>query len=233
MYRFLHTSSTPQKTAVRLGHRCFSSTSRDHRNHTTPGMFSRGLLHGGVEHHAAACGEKLAIVEADSGEALSFAQLDSLGNRIGKVLLDECGLVGGGNSPVGVATDMGKGQHSVGAMLGALKTGNPYLPVDLSLANRTQTMLEDAKVKVVLTDTDDVPPETAEAARKAGAELVNIESLASVRSSSSTLPGLRPSNRPEEELLAYVLYTSGSTGKVTPSFAVRKTYDEFLTPPPS
>ena len=59
----------------------------------------------------------------------TFKQLDGDSNRIACLLLERCDVVGGAETPIGVCMD---GYRSVAALLGVVKTGNAYVPLDVS-----------------------------------------------------------------------------------------------------
>ncbi|WP_149183671.1 non-ribosomal peptide synthetase [Streptomyces sp. TRM49041] len=98
-----------------------------------------------------------------------------------------------------VAVCLGRGPAAVAALLGTLKAGAHYIPVDPAApAERTRTVLADAGVRHALVD------DTAEL--PGPLELVMAGANAPVRE----VPSLAPTSTPAD--LAYVLYTSGSSG---------------------
>ncbi|WP_320068810.1 amino acid adenylation domain-containing protein [Micromonospora sp. RTGN7] len=89
----------------------------------------------------------------------------------------------------------------VTGLLGTLYAGAAYLPLDPSLpAGRLAFMLRDAGAEVVVAQ-----PETAQAARDAGAQLV--------LTAEDMVGDGRPPQRGNPSDAAYVIYTSGSTGR--------------------
>ncbi|MFE9746688.1 non-ribosomal peptide synthase/polyketide synthase [Saccharothrix saharensis] len=112
---------------------------------------------------------------------LTFAEVDARANRLAHHLLRE----GVGPEQV-VALSLPRGVDSVIGILGILKAGAVYLPVDPGLPEaRRRYLLEDSGAVLVL----DAPVDT------------------------SDLPDTRPDVTPRSDLAAYVIYTSGSTGK--------------------
>ncbi|MER5874249.1 non-ribosomal peptide synthetase, partial [Streptomyces sp. NPDC002044] len=98
-----------------------------------------------------------------------------------------------------VAVCVARGPAAVAGVLGVLKAGAHYVPVDPSApVERTRTVLADAKVRHALVD--------GSAELPVPLELVNTGTSAPVRE----VPSLAPSATPGD--LAYVLYTSGSSG---------------------
>ncbi|MBB5803972.1 amino acid adenylation domain-containing protein/non-ribosomal peptide synthase protein (TIGR01720 family) [Saccharothrix ecbatanensis] len=112
---------------------------------------------------------------------LTFAEVDARANRLAHHLLRE-----GVEPEQVVALSLPRGVESVIGILGILKAGAVYLPVDPGLPEaRRRYLLEDSRAVLVI----DAPVDT------------------------SGLPGTDPvvSTRPDHA--AYVIYTSGSTGK--------------------
>jgi amino acid adenylation domain-containing protein/non-ribosomal peptide synthase protein (TIGR01720 family) len=110
----------------------------------------------------------------------TYQELDRRANQVAHRLLAQ----GAGKGDV-IALSMERSAATVAAMLGILKAGCAYAPLDVSYpAERLKFMLEDAGARIVVTELD-VAGEREDAPR--------VESCGSD--------------------LAYVMYTSGSTGK--------------------
>ena len=91
------------------------------------------------------------------------------------------------------------------AALAILKAGCAYLPLETKLpSQRLRTMLQEASVPLVLTDSRGM-----EALPRVEAKVIALDSKAAEIARSSCEP---PSVRVESDKLAYVIYTSGSTG---------------------
>ncbi|MEU1723314.1 amino acid adenylation domain-containing protein [Nonomuraea sp. NPDC005692] len=115
--------------------------------------------------------------------SLSYAELDRRANQVAHWLL-ESGVRP--QEPVGVLLE--RRPELVVAMLGVLKAGAAYLPLDpVYPERRNQAVVADAGARIVLTGTE----------------------LAAAAEASGERPGVAV--RPEH--LAYVIYTSGSTGR--------------------
>ncbi|MEU3528232.1 amino acid adenylation domain-containing protein, partial [Streptomyces sp. NPDC038707] len=131
--------------------------------------------------------------------AWTYRELDGRADRVA------CALVRHGVGPeslVGLA--LPRTADMVAAMLGILKAGAAYLPIDPKYSSdRLTFMLEDARPVLVLTDRA-----TAPALPPAHTARLHLEDIDPHGEADLTvLPaGLRPDN------LAYVMYTSGSTG---------------------
>ncbi|MER7418287.1 amino acid adenylation domain-containing protein, partial [Micromonospora peucetia] len=149
------------------------------------------------EQQVARSGQALAVVSG--AQRLSYAELDARADRVAG-LLSRRGV--GVEQVVGVC--LPRGVDLVVAVLAVLKAGAAYLPLDPQQpADRSAYMLEDAGVRVVLTD-------AARAGQlPSGVEAVDVGDLPEPDSDSRPSP---PSPASLDNL-AYVIYTSGSTGQ--------------------
>lgn len=135
-----------------------------------------------------------AVAVRHGATTLDYAALDRWSEAIAHRLRDR-GVRHG--DPVAVC--LGRGPAAVAALLGILKSGAHYVPVDPAApAERTKTVLADAGVRHALVDDGARLPVPL--------ELVPAGSAAPVRE----VPSLTPTSSPAD--LAYVLYTSGSSG---------------------
>lgn len=128
---------------------------------------------------------------------LSYAELDRRANHLAGRLRD----VGvGPERLVGICT--ARSLDLVVAVLGVLKAGGAYLPLDPAYpADRLRFMMADAKAAVLLADATgrrSLPDETA-------APIIDVEGTHEEEGEPPAVD-VRPDN------LAYVIYTSGSTG---------------------
>ncbi|UFR00355.1 amino acid adenylation domain-containing protein [Streptomyces sp. Go40/10] len=142
------------------------------------------------------------------GEVVSYAELDRRANRVAH------GLRARGVGPedvVGIAVP--RSADAIAAMLGVLKAGAAWLPLDPALPPRRLARLAaDAAVHAVLADTGTTARRLLAAAREEGQPTAPpVLSLTDeeIRLAPETRPGVTvlPGNG------AYVLYTSGSTGR--------------------
>jgi pyochelin synthetase len=156
-----------------------------------------GLLHGPFVTQAANRPGQTAVLS--TAGTLSYRDLDRHSTRLGRWLRDQ-----GAAPNTLVAVVMEKGWEQVVAVLGVLKSGAAYLPLDASLPReRLHRILGLGEVKIVLTQ---------EAVDRRLAWPEDVRRLAV---DAETLTGiaeepLDPVQR--EDDLAYVIYTSGSTG---------------------
>ncbi len=154
-------------------------------------------LHGLFEEQAARMPDRTAVTAAD-GTALSYAELDARANRIARALRAE-GVVPGDR----VAVLLGRGPHTLPALLGVLKSGAAYVPVDPGYpAERIAFLLQDSRARAVLT-----APGSPDAEVPAGVPVLRADQLAAVGSAEPLPPAASSRD------LAYVIYTSGSTGR--------------------
>ncbi|HEV8376816.1 MAG TPA: condensation domain-containing protein, partial [Candidatus Polarisedimenticolia bacterium] len=158
---------------------------------------SEERVHERIEKMAHSIPEATALVVGD--ECLSYRQLEARATRLA------ARLRGRGVSPgaiVGILAD--RSVEAIVGILGVLKAGGAYLPLDPALPReRLALLVEDAKPALML------------APRRLGRDLhalvPEILDLETGGETESVAPGLVPS-RPGPEDPAYVIYTSGSTG---------------------
>ncbi len=124
-----------------------------------------------------------AVAVCDSRRELTYRQLDERSNQLARFLR---GTSVGSGDIVGIR--LARSADLIVAMLGVLKAGAAYLPLDPAYpADRTDYMLRDSGARTVVTDAELRAAATGPAAP------------------------LGLTVRPDQ--LAYVLYTSGSTGR--------------------
>lgn len=126
--------------------------------------------------------DRIAVI--DDYETWTYKELDEQANRIANTLIRL-------NVHIGdiVALALPKRCHLIAAMLGVMKCGATYLPMDLGYpSNRIASILEDSKAKVFLN------PD-------------NIDAF--MRNSCADNPQIAVTS----ENICYCIYTSGSTGK--------------------
>lgn len=120
-------------------------------------------------------------------EALSYAGLDELSNRLANYLIQNYKIA----QYDLVAVKLERGERLLISLLGILKTGAAYVPIDTNYPeNRIKDILNDVAAKVVIDDAflDDFYCE-------------------------EELSTIQPQIQTKGTDLAYVIYTSGSTGK--------------------
>ena len=168
-------------------------------NDTTRAFDLEGGLHELFERHAAQTPDAVAVVCEDG--QLSYGELNGRANQLAHHLRRR-GV--GAESVVGVMVE--RSLEMVVAVLGVLKAGGAYLPLDAAYPQeRLAYMLADADASILLTKSGlagRVP------AGVAGVVLLDAE-WAEISRESVENPRFQVS----PENLAYVIYTSGSTGQ--------------------
>ncbi|RGC69155.1 Tyrocidine synthase 3 [Micromonospora sp. MW-13] len=155
-------------------------------------------LHGPFEQRAAATPDAVALTFED--RSVTYAELNAAANRVAH-RLRAAGV--GPETLVGVCAQ--RSVELVAGLLGVLKAGGAYLPLDPEYpADRLSFMVTDAAAPVVLVQEQlrDVLPDT-------GATVLALddESAWADQHTADPTPTAGPGN------LAYVIYTSGSTGR--------------------
>ncbi|WP_406108780.1 amino acid adenylation domain-containing protein [Micromonospora globbae] len=155
-------------------------------------------LHAPIEERAARTPDAVAL--RFEGRSVTYAELNAAANRVAH-RLRAAGV--GPETLVGVCAE--RSVELVAGLLGVLKAGGAYLPLDPEYpADRLAFMLTDADAPVVLVQEHlrDVLPET-------GATVLVLDDDGVWAGQPETDPA--PVAGPEH--LAYVIYTSGSTGR--------------------
>ncbi|MEU4591070.1 non-ribosomal peptide synthetase/MFS transporter [Micromonospora aurantiaca (nom. illeg.)] len=167
-------------------------------NDTTADFPRAETLHGPIEERAAATPDAVAVTI--DGHSRTYAELNAQANRVAH-RLRAAGV--GPETLVGVCAE--RSVELVAGLLGVLKAGGAYLPLDPEYpADRLAFMVGDADAPVVLIQSHlrDVLPDT-------GATVLELDDATVWADRPDTDPA--PAAGPEN--LAYVIYTSGSTGR--------------------
>lgn len=158
-------------------------------------------------------------------QTLTYQELNDRANQLANHLLSH-GLVGTQGQGSATTTDcfvgicMERSLDLVVAMLGILKAGAAYVPLDPSYPpSRLQLMVRDAGMSTILAHRESIANPTEWEGRK----VVYLDAdWQTIHLSSSGNP--QPSARPQQ--IAYAVYTSGSTGKpkgvVVPQRAIHR-----------
>ncbi|NEO44780.1 MAG: AMP-binding protein, partial [Moorea sp. SIO4A3] len=145
-------------------------------------------------------GNRLAI--GVPGQELTYNALNQWANRIARAVLNK---LGAGSEPVALLFETGPSM--IAAMLGVLKAGKFYVPLDISLPeSRQRLILNDSKALLILSDRYHLDASGFEQ-KILSQDVLRIDSLE---------PGISDENlkiycHPDDK--AYILYTSGSTGR--------------------
>ena len=158
-----------------------------------------------------------AIAVIDPTQQLTYAQLNRRANQLAHTL-----QVGGIGAETLVAIYLPRSVDLIVALLGVLKVGGAYVPVDLGMpAERVRFMLADAQVSLVLTANESTLEETM------GAAYPSLD-LVGDRAKIALAPGHNPSVSLDPENLAYVIYTSGSTGSPKGTLLTHRGLSNYL-----
>jgi amino acid adenylation domain-containing protein len=161
--------------------------------------YERGLIHQLFATQAVRTPKAIALVCED--RRLTYAQLDEQSNQLAHYLRS---LGVGAETLVGVCMD--RSVEMVVALLGVLKAGGAYLPLDPSYPReRLAFMLADAQAPLLLTQAA-----LLQGLPKYGGRIVCLDLEQDLI---ARFPTDAPDSRIDSENLAYIVYTSGSTGQ--------------------
>jgi amino acid adenylation domain-containing protein len=160
------------------------------------------LAHEAISAQALRTPERTAVIDATA--AISYRELEARSNQLARYLLER-GVRRG--SLTGVAVD--RGIDLMVALLGVLKTGSAYVPLDPDYpTDRLEYMLRMSKTRVVVTDSvrkTQLPLGDAQAVCMD----TDWAAIAKFPDAPITSTEREPARR---EDVAYVIFTSGSTG---------------------
>ena len=138
-----------------------------------------------------------AVAVTCEGRSMTYRELDEAANRFAHLLAAE-----GAGPGECVALLLSRSAEAVAAILGVLKTGAAYLPIDPTVpADRIGFMLADALPIAALTTAD-----LADLLDGRGLPVIDVQDPAADTQPSTALPGPGPDD------IAYLIYTSGTTG---------------------
>lgn len=137
-------------------------------------------------------GDNIALVSQDG--KFTYEELNKKANRIANALIKR-----GVNVEDRIMFMMGRDSRLVASMLGIMKAGSVFIPVDPEYPEeRIKHVLEDSDAKFIITDGDVV---------EGVPNALSVNELLSEDNEENPKPELTPYN------LCYMIYTSGSTGK--------------------
>ncbi|MCP4771024.1 MAG: LLM class flavin-dependent oxidoreductase [Planctomycetes bacterium] len=163
-------------------------------NDSTRDLPQGQLVHELIREKAVSMGNAVAVVAA--GEELTYEELEQRADHLASYLAS---LGAGPDSMVGIC--MQRTTDMMVALLGILKSGAAYLPLDPDFPpSRLRYMVEDSGVSIVLSD--------------AWSSSLVDDSVETLILMDQPLPAFEPAppKVPTPSNLAYVIYTSGSTG---------------------
>jgi len=143
--------------------------------------------------------DRLAVKDL-SGE-LSYADLNRAANHVAHVLLRRSGEI---QESVGLFVE--DDCQAIVAMLGVLKSGKFYVPLDASFpATRISAVLDDSQIRVIITERQYLS--WVQDVAGSGCAVICLEDLDADRSAENPRLSISP------DAIGAVLYTSGSTGR--------------------
>ena len=154
-----------------------------------------------ISRQAARTPDAIAIVA--KGTSLSYRELEARANRFGNLLRSR-----GVGAGMLIGVGLSRGPDLVPALLGVLKSGAAYVPLDPGFPrDRLHYMAEDAGVRFVITEAAN-----ADLSGVARDLQIRIDDDAAIIAAASDAP-VAASVDWADDAPAYVIYTSGSTGK--------------------
>jgi len=162
-----------------------------------------GGVHQAVERWAELTPENTAVVHGS--QTLSYEKLNARANQLA-CLLRRHGV--GPDAGVGLYAD--RSIDAMVAILGILKAGGYYIPLDVAYpAGRIRNVIEDASPRIFLTQAQF----TGSLREIVDQRQVTVLAIDSLGSEISALPADNPVREVDQQNLVYVLHTSGSTGR--------------------
>ncbi|WP_442604724.1 amino acid adenylation domain-containing protein [Paenibacillus elgii] len=147
-------------------------------------------------------------------QKLTYSELNRRANRIARVIVDAYRRNEQGDLPRGtlIPIMMERSADVIPAMLGVMKTGGAYLPIDPQYPEeRIRFILEDAQAQIIVT-TSQLAAKLGPVITQAGMEAHSVICIDEwLAQPCDCADNLNVEVKPDD--LAYVIYTSGSTGK--------------------
>lgn len=154
-------------------------------------------LHTLFESQADKTPDHIAVIHDDT--RLTYSELNGWSNELARHL-EKLGV----SADIRVGIYMERSHETVAALLGVLKAGGTYVPIDTSFpADRVQFILNDANIRVLLTNVD---------LGHVGEQNVHVVNLNDHQLLGRSVFA-NPDNLVTPDTLAYIIYTSGSTGQ--------------------
>ncbi len=132
------------------------------------------------------------------GKEYSYQEVKEISNGIASALKDK-------SKSKNIGLFMGHSEDMIFGMLGVLKTGLCYIPIDNTYPEaRITFLLEDAKIDIIVTNNENYALITSLISKNGLAVMIlNIEEISPVKEFNNLV---------STDSIAYILYTSGSTG---------------------
>lgn len=140
-----------------------------------------------------------------NNEQLTYRQLNERANQLAHYLRKS-----GVGPEVGVGICLPRCLDLIVGLLGILKAGGVYVPLDPTYPQeRLGFILQDSQIGVCLTKSD-VPAAARQKISQQNAQIVDLDEFHNISEHQSST---NPQSDVESRHLAYIIYTSGSTGK--------------------
>lgn len=166
---------------------------------SSPGSVSRAVVHQLFEERAAVTPDAIALTDGERD--ISYAELDRAANRLAHHLR---GIGAGPEVRIGLSMD--RSADLVVAVLGVLKSGAAYVPLDPTYPeDRLRHLASDADLRLVLVD--------GTARHRWRTFRGTIVDLTDQAATIAEQPSTPVDGTVTADNLAYVIYTSGSTGR--------------------
>jgi amino acid adenylation domain-containing protein len=163
----------------------------------TPASYTSGAVMSLFEKQAAATPDALAVCFEEV--ALSYKEVNDRANQLATLLREKHSEITRTN--IGVL--LGRSHYNVVAMLGVMKSGACYVPIDTEYQeSRKKYIIKDAGIATMLT--------TSDIWEEGSIEDIDVLHLDSLENRSSPVENPDHINSPENS--AFIIYTSGSTG---------------------
>ena len=144
--------------------------------------------------------QQIAIHTAET--SWTYAELNRQANRVAHTLLN---VLPDQTTPIPVGLLCAPGAPMLAGLLGILKTGHPYVPLEPTLPmGRLETIASDATITIILCSPGTM--ERAASFRQLGYQIIPLDDQYLVQEETNIPAPVSPN------ALAYILYTSGTTG---------------------
>ena len=139
---------------------------------------------------------------SSGGQSITYSRLNEAANRLANAIIR---LRGAASEPVPFLLE--HGPNAIIALLGIMKAGKAYVPVDPFYPPAWIThILDDIHTDLILTNDQNIPLAMTSLAAPQTTNVLNLDSL------DENLPRENPNIPTTSRDIAYILYTSGSTG---------------------
>jgi len=161
----------------------------------------QGSISKRFEHQVLLHGDSLAIYSQNQG--LTYNQLNRWSNKIARAILNQRN----NTESESVALLFETGSEMIAAMLGVLKAGKFYVPLDTSLPeSRLLHILQDSQAKLILSDRHHLNSPKFE-------PVISSQDVLMIDTLEEEISEENLDVEVESNDLAYIIYTSGSTGQ--------------------